>query len=466
MGARSVIIEDALGRADVEDEIAHLEEWAVPADGAVTAATITFLTSGFRPKRDYSAVRTEAVIGQVTIVTYPTTEGRVSYAFEAIIRLPCKGASNEQLLNNHVPISDRMPLSFGGVTHRVPAAYFCQQNGITSICAHSAVRTLVRTLTDKTICVRSLNDLWGYDPDVRSVTTIQVENALKAFGLRPIGYNLGSDPMAEGDRGWGLFALLADSASPSLLVISGGAAADHVMPVIGHTFNSDEWHPLGTTLHVDGKESISSSSLWTDHLVMHDDVLGPYFCLSRSALFSGGSAELSPQRAIAILPEGVEVSPLQAEDFARQILPSILRSLAKTNLGRGPWWRHLLDSRERRVFRTTLIDKKTYLATLPSSPGKTALAAVLPERIWMAEISLPNLFLANRAKLGELLISTDTLPTEEGAELETLLGFRLPSVLGWSTSAGADNRRSFAATSWPETGHRAVHAPGHHANQW
>jgi hypothetical protein len=468
MGASSIVIEDATSRADVAEEIEHLERCSGVEAGEVSACSITFLSSGVRRRRDYAGVPGSAVIGQVTIVTFPIDAGPRSYIYEAVIRLPGRKGGAEQLLNNHVPISGDLKVAFGGTEHLVKASYFCQQNGVSSICPHSAVRTLVRTLTDLKISVPVLNDMWGYDPETRKVTTVQVEEALREYGLRSIAYDPMKSP-AGVDESWDLPALLADSGSPSLLVLSEGDATDHVIPVLGHTINSDEWHPIGAKLYKNGEDAVSSSSLWTDHLVMHDDMLGPYYCLSKAGLLPRREAKLRPRLTIAILPKGVLVSPTQAEDFARQILGLLIGEIEEQKFGRGRWWRHLAELRERRVFRTTLIGRDEYLATLPTDPSTVDYIALLngalPKQMWMSEISVPNLFLANRAKLGEILMSMETLPSDEdpSAIMETMVGFRLPSII---SCREIDGNPTFDVRRWHELGHRPIYAPSHHSNRW
>lgn len=468
MGARSIVVEDVLGRDDVAEEIAQLEECSAIPDGDVSACAITFLASSVKRDGDFASVAGKAVIGQVVIVTFPIDGETRSYILEAIWRIPGPRGGAEQLLNNHVPIRRELSITFGGVVHSVPAAYFCQQNGVSTICSHSAVRTLVNTMTGAKVSARWLNELWSYDPEARRVTTLQVAEALREFGLRSVSYDPAKSPDGR-DKSWDLPALLADSGSASLLILADGGT-EHVIPVLGHTINSDEWHPIGAKLFKKGQEDVSSSSLWTDHLVVHDDMLGPYYCLSKAGLLPGRDAPVKPKLAMAILPAGVHVSPIQAEDFARQILGILIKEVEAESFGRGRWWRHLADCRERRVFRTTLISRTDYLSTLPERPTatekKALLAASLPERMWMAEISVPNVFLANKAKLGEILLSTSTFPTDEDEEavLETMVGFRLPSLISYRDPEG--DASQFIVSRWSEQGYRAIHAPGHHPNWW
>lgn len=482
MGATSFIVDDCLTRPDVAEEIAHLES-LMTCGGVVTASTITFLAKGKRRDRDAGKITSADVIGQICIITFPCEKARKSYIYEAIFRLPCKGLANEQLLNNHVPISSQHEITLRGVTHRFAASYFCQQNGISSICAHSAVRTLVRTLKGQHVATCELNSFWKYDPDTRPVSTDKVEAALRHYGFRPVLYDLTTSARTVSDyppdNVWGLLTLLADSGSPCLLTLSEGEPADHVVPILGHTFNSDEWHPLGTTLHRQGEDTISSSHLWIDHLVIHDDMLGPYFCLSRAGLFAGqNKKKLTPQLVIAMLPDQVEVSPAQAEDFARQVLSRVLTIVQASALGGGKWWDYLMTMHERRVFRTTLIEREEYLASLARKPDEVGgqqddarraildrMAASLPERMWMCEITLPNLLLANRAKLGEFIIDAREFPSERDDLLSCLRAVRLPSMIAWRESQ-ENGQSQLVGTEWDVTGHTPIHAPHHHSNWW
>jgi hypothetical protein len=491
MRVQSLVIEDALGRADVVDEVEHLEAWAEIDTGDVSAVAFTFLWSPRAEGGDTTQIRPDDIIGQMTVVTFPMENARRSYIYEAILRPPRLGPEEPELLNNNLPFRSQLPLTIGGETHAVEATYFCQQNGVTSICAHSAVRCLVRTMTDETVTVGQLNEMWGHRADRRKVNTVKVQEALRKFGLRSISYKLEAPrdeeqnsneaqkreygPMEEiplEDGGWGLLALLADSGMASLLVMSEDNA-DHVMPVLGHTINSDEWHPLGAVLHKNGQQSASSSSLWTDHLVIHDDVLGPYYCLSRGTILPTENPKLRTRLALALLPEGIHVSPLQAEDFARKILRRVIEELTARGIGKGPWWDHLVGDRERIVFRTTLISKEDYLATLKPQDAsdeswKARLADALPDRFWMEEVSVANLFCANRAKLGEILISPTRLPTANDPDsvLDPLLGFRLPGALGWTRDGAPGPGRPLVMRPWPEDGHQPIHAPHHNAYRW
>jgi len=344
MGVASFIIEDGLSRPDIASEIDHLEFHSEIDEGDVKAHVISFLTCEPREDDDLSKISSDDLIGQVCIITFPGEPQSTSYVYEALFRLPCIGPERDELLNNHILIASEMELAIRQRPYKLFGTYFCQQNGVTSICAHSAVRTLVRTLRGTAPSTAELNSFWSYYPAALPVHTDKLISALEHYGFRPVSYDLTEKIVQtvsdyRPDNIWGLLTLLADSASPCLLALSEGEPVDHVVPILGYTFNSDEWHPLGTRLHKHGEENNTSSHLWIDHLIMHDDMLGPYYSLSRAGLISGqNKKQLIPKLVIAILPDRVEVSPASAEMLGRETLDRLLKKISLAPIAQGRWW--------------------------------------------------------------------------------------------------------------------------------
>lgn len=464
MEVASFVVEEGLGRPDVEDEIEHLRMASPHVEGSVRASVITFLSAPRRRDGDFAKVKRGAVIGQFCIISFPTaSHGMRSYVFEAFHRIPAKG--HKPLLNNQISMWGMLPVMVRGREIRLPAAYFCQQNEVTSICAHSAVRMIVRTKTDRPATVRDLNGFWNFQPGGR-VTTVQLLAALREWGLNVVAHSMddGMPKPADEKRPesvWRQLALLADSGTSSLLIFSTNNAIDHVVPVVGHTVNTDEWHPIGATLHVNGEEHISSNSLWIDHLVIHDDMLGPYYCLSRAALLPAEEDEAVDVRfVVTILDDAVDISLQQADGVGREAFRDLIDALKGEELGEGDWWDFLCKSFERRLFRTTLIRRQEYIDSLR---GKrldkrqrdliARLEDQLPELMWMCELSLPNLFLANRARLGEVLIDAKA-PLGPRA-VDAVRMFRLPSLIGVAVKQG--RQRAFQVQQWPVRGHVPMH---------
>ena len=256
MAVKSYIIEDALDRADVVDEIDHLEQFPrrEPADGSVNAISVTFLTSPARTKDlRYDLVEENEIIGQFTIITFPFRDDeyqfdRRSYVYEAVFRTPSKSidleelfgnalsarvkkalpaVNRQQLLNNYVPVAAELDIVIHGRTLQIPAAYFCQQNGVTSFCAHCAVRTFVRTCARKPVSTRMLNETWpSYtDPEPPLRPGVDPDDVIEALeilgGFTVLAYNLdeeapsvlaqeGADEEYTPDQIWSVLGLMAE----------------------------------------------------------------------------------------------------------------------------------------------------------------------------------------------------------------------------------------------------------------
>ena len=452
MGVASFLIEDAHARPGVADEIAHLASFmpAVP-DGAVTARSITFLRRRAADEERRHEITAGDILSQMIVIEFPMRKRRLSYVHSAVARL-CALPGGELLLNNFVPVPLEQGVEIDGRALAIPGTFFCQQNGVTSVCGHTAVRTLVMNASGEAIPTAELNAQWCFGPDSKELPRDAVEDALRTRGMKVVCYDLDKDTERSrstvGDDGaWTVLTGLVESGTPSLLVLQTGPKVDHVVPVIGHTVNTDEWHPQGAHSHLTDTHGTTSSSLWIDHLVINDDQLGPYYCLSRAGLFdkSGLAAAVAPRRVIAVLPDAADTSPLIAETLARgefaKVLATVLATMGQWRDEPPRWLAFLGRTRERRIFRTILMTRDDYAQGLRADPAVVsnplalavvdAVTARLPEAFWMVEVSLPNIMLANKDKLGELLIPIC------GGRKPRPVAVRLPGALGTIGPEGA-----------------------------
>ena len=150
-----------------------------------------------------------------------------------------------------------------------------------------------------------------------------------------------------------------------------------------------------------------------DHLIIHDDNFGPYMSLSSRSLEI--DQKVQARYLIALKPWGIKLSATRAEAIAAGVLKRAL-PMVKSKAQQS-WLKYLVDNQWRYVLRTVLVDRATYEAHLRDSRGHNGsqiLAAELgklsnlPDRFWMVEFSLPNLFTGNRSKLGEVLVDAET----------------------------------------------------------
>ncbi len=448
MGVQSLLVEDALGRPDVSAEISGLERSpGSSGSGDCEAVTITYFSARKGKADKASTLPGEHVIAQATIVTFPSSQGRTSYVFEAMFRMPRHAGTKLPLLNNYVPLATDVEFRWLGRTHSTRGIYFCGQNGRTSLCAHSAVRMIMRAMQGQVPSTEHLAGLLGPVTAEGGIGLAKVQEAIRAFGLKPVQYTFKSK-RARGavDTPWGVLCSTIESGYPALLAVPAGDDVGHVLPVLGYTLNTDEWHPHASGLHGSSQPFISSAE-WIDHVIVNDDSCGPYQCIARTCLQDGreGSAwkGLRPTAIVAILPEAADVTPSVAESVAFQFLKSNLERLDErvNEFASGSeWWRYLADRRHRLVLRTTWASKADYLGQFSARQGprlpqevSEAFGRHLPEALWVCEVSLPNLYAGNRAKLGEVLIRTSPkIRLGRGG----IVGFRLPSIAGWRDNAG------------------------------
>ena len=180
------------------------------------------------------------------------------------------------------------------------------------------------------------------------------------------------------------------------------------------------------------------------------------------------------------MPEEIKLSPVMAEIIVRRVTQSVIEKIEQSGKASGEWWEHFVKDAEKRVLRTTLVDAEEYMKTLRSDARSDvhniyldALADGLPRHIWLIEITLPNLLLANQHKIGEFVIDPSEKFDESspnGALLAALPAFRMPSVLGLNqgpVSDGGDDftDHDFTIVPWPETAPRDI-LHKRHGNNW
>jgi hypothetical protein len=471
MGLREVIAEDALRRADVAEEIDRLRS-ALNTKGEVTAVSITFMATRRGRATDVAA----SIIGQVVIVTFPSETGPLSYVFEAVLRVPSRSSDGAvPLLNNYVMDRVSFPVELGGERFQIPGTYFCQPNGVTTTEISAAIKSTVMSIHGRG------QDGWSTRrlPSTSSATSERLVEALKWADCAATIYSSEQTSRSVLDQEiWTVISSYIESGNPVLLVLSQRGMPDRILAVIGYTLNTDEWHPSGSNIMRQPDTHWFSSSQWVDHLIVQDPQLGPYFCLSRAWLAASIASNDDDALKLSFMiatarGDGVAVSPVVAEEVAGRQLKAWLRYLADAGTGTGRWWDYLVKSEDFIVLRTTLISRNDYrhhLEMLDKMSRKKSLASStheqktviddfidsLPEEVWMCEISLPQLYVGNRTKLGEVLIATGVRDPDG-----SFLGSRLPSQIFWR-----DEKGDFFVAPTGIDFHAPLLEASEHKNRW
>jgi hypothetical protein len=385
-----------------------------------------------------------------------------SYVYEAIVPFPTlPSASHNQddhfvklledegllsgregLLNNYYHVGSEIEIVVAGRNFGVEAAYFCQQNGINGVCGHAVTRMALwniasfpQTITNADIN-RIVRKLQGRRVGFQrtSFDIAALEAVCKEYGVRIVSYDCALPDISPYEYAY----LLVESGIPAIIAFvtecePNGKEMLHVLPVIGHTMNTDEWYPAA----LDRYKNLSRQGLrggphpdhlssveWVPHLIVHDDLLGPYLCLDSCAFPTvlHRNEQQIPGRVktvIGLLDKTQDVSehPFVVQDVAAGffwgMLPQVLEKV------QGPWGKRLREmewSPTQVVLRTQIITKDHYLEHLKAATdheGRESGLSQADERLlktqldpimWMTEITIPNLYVVNKRKLGEILL--------------------------------------------------------------
>ena len=330
--------------------------------------------------------------------------------------------------HNCVPMQGTYRLRVHDTEFTIPGSLYAQQNGMNKVCAHVALRTLLsRHVPAGGLSYAEINRLaaktasGAYDP-AAGLGPPQIRAILRHFKMafRDIDYveaeKINKDIRLTHPFQKFIYAGI-ESGSGALLGFRmtgpSASSAKHIIPFFGHTFNKDTWVPDADSAYFDvgGGVGYIPSESWTSSFLGHDDNFGPNVCVPR--------LYVRPEQAeyvVELLRDGAAYSGVHAEAITLIFLYSLWPHLAKST---NPWMKRLAAAADpdvrRVVLRAVCISKRTYLQHVREdadwggnheTPNLVAiLDRLLPEVLWVVEISLPHLFPANEHKLGEILLN-------------------------------------------------------------
>lgn len=329
----------------------------------------------------------------------------------------------------------------------VTGVLYAQQNDLTFVCAHVALRTALACLVPEAdLSYARMNGLAGIDHRTRVVgggsglSPDDLQTILRGLGVphEKIVHEpkAGLDLPTEFQRD--LYGFI-ESGCPALVGFEledpnppPGGSPRHIVPVIGHTFNNDAWVPDAQRAYFGNQLRYFSSESWLSSYVLHDDNFGPYYCLPRHFLKKDNFRII-----LGLQRHATAYSAGEAEAVGFDFLQSIVRFAP--SIGQDWYDRFGVFCRQGLlVLRALLVERAAYLRHLQeirSWNGAPLEAAIigrmeshLPERFWMIEASAPELFSASRRKFGELLLSATT-PLPKPLNITPLLAARLPGMV-------------------------------------
>lgn len=411
-------------------------------------------------------LKNETFLASAIIINFKTDKDKwCSYLYQAFVIEPVLNSSTFgplTLLNNYlhiyrtftctVCISDAEMHNF-----QITGSFFCQQNTFTSVCAHAALCMTINNMRSQTnlITTEDINRIIGVDhkslhfgPNANAVMTDkQLKQVLDHHNLAITIWNFFNDPMTD----YSAFVYrYIESRCPVLLVFTTTTEDAHIVPIIGHTLNTDMWKPEAESSYFWQRNPLNykSSASWVDHFIMHDDNFGMYLCLPVDSLKKTTFPSLDPTfrayYAAVVLPANVITPAYEAEWASVLIVKEYCEALRKARGSLDQWTERIALSDKIApqtpvVARTFLATPDDYLKSLDkddfegnvfSDQDKQELIDTLPPIFWLSEISLPDLYTANRHKIIDFFYPADVAPMKNTKQIfERWIQIRYPGVL-------------------------------------
>lgn len=371
--------------------------------------------------------------------------------------------------NNCVPNVMIYKVSIGDTEFCIEGILYAQQNTLNRQCAQVALRSLLSRILQCDISYREINNLAGKSPQQKGLEVSQIRDVLTKLGIkfRDYDYELNPDLSRRFPNHYQKCAYAGvESGMGSLITfcLAGSSISEnqplHIIPFYGHTFNKDTWIPEADIAYFKVGDDVGyiPSESWTSSFLGHDDNFGPNFCVPR--------LYLAPERVkyvVEILKPGYAVSGIEAETKALPFLYSLLDHIGINDFP-NPWLNRLVTSVriQRVVFRAIAIDKDTYIKHLATgkdwednSENDTVIQALsradLPAHLWIVEVSIPQLFPANKRKLGEIVLNGEIELSGDDGDFSPFVLARLPGAYYFIQSDQNDDpnfeRYSSALTS-------------------
>ena len=299
---------------------------------------------------------------------------------------------------------------------------FIQQDGQLGCCAHASIATIDHFFASqyrrRPYFVSEIHKEAAQVPDIRravpttGLTALQISQALKKMGYVPLIYHYGKDVQSPFLPERVIYHYM-ESQIPIMLGIptdSGG----HALTIIGHSFEPEMWWALAQTDYYRRRPSggpYHCSTTWIQNFIVQDDNFGLYLTVPKEFIWAAANEALL---IVVPLPKGVNIQGEDAELYAYRMLSEKMilewmSEIAKKDKATGKWSKVFLEhlANEDLVLRTCLLNSKQFRSRYPPSHLEHFYQKLdMPERIWLTEISIPELFCQSRLRLGEIIVDS------------------------------------------------------------
>ncbi len=472
MGAKYLIV-DALSIQDdeIKDELkalhSYFKNYLKKKEFVTKNYRLTFISTDIKSRDELKMLKQDHFLASAILVNmrYPSAKLADkyknqwhSYIYKAIVCKPkiLIDGRSVPIPNNFLHILNKFECVVTLNEHdtfkfTIDGTAFLQQNGFTSVCAHVAICMILLNMRGKRkfrkYTPEKINSILkiksNYKKLEKGLNQDQIRNVFKKIGLKTLEFDFFGNP--EYNYASYLYHQI-EGGNPSLLLFTTNSIADqHVVPILGHTLNTNIWDAeaelfynipgasgteLGFNKLNEGNEyknQPSSSVAWLDHIIIHDDNYGMYLNLPVDSLLKKTLPSYDWQyrayKAISIVPQKVLTHGFEADGVSALVIKKLLHRLGNSD----KWIKRMNDSQAPFIVRTLLVSKYEYKRHLDkgldftekpfTQEDKRLLLKYLPKYFWLSEITLPDLYTANGTKLFEVIYSCDKKPAGSSKEM-------------------------------------------------
>lgn len=427
---------------------------------------ITLLSADVTQLLDLQSLPYSSFLSSTIIINYQLPDSSwKSYLFFSIVTTPKavnKDGSFLPLLNNYLHVYKIFECEVGlsgNNFHKfeITGSYFCQQNSETNVCAHASLCMIINNM-DLTVSITNedINTIIGVDHIRDKLGSTRVlgltkEEIIQVLNRYNLSFQLKDYFYTNHEENYNDFIYkYIESKYPALLVFTTAGDISHIVPVFGHTLNTDMWRPEAELTYIKPNNILNyrrPASAFVDHFLMHDDNFGMYFSLPADALNKVTLPKYDPSfriyYAIVIIPDGVTTPSWEAEWASIVILNTFLQ-IGDQNSALDDWSKRLFKRERPWVVRSFLVKKAIYAKSIesPDYAGSTytpyerdQILDGLPDLFWLTEVSLPDLYSANKTKIVDVFYPSDCSPLTDNSKLfSRWIQIRLPNVLARRTT--------------------------------
>ncbi|MBW8001092.1 MAG: hypothetical protein FVQ80_03615 [Planctomycetes bacterium] len=319
---------------------------------------------------------------------------------------------------------------------------FKQQDGQLGCCAHASLATIDHFLAHKNrkkpCDLSDIIEKAAQVPDTRravpstGLNAVQISQALKGMGYVPLIYQYGEGIRSPFPAERVIYHYM-ESGIPIMLGIP-TSSSGHALTIIGHSFEPDMWWALAQSEYYRRRPSggpYHCSTTWIQNFIIHDDNFGPYLTIPKEFIWEKAAKE--GLLIVVPLPEDVNIQGEDAEIYAYrmisdQIITEKMMEMSLENKITQKWCEVFFDhlQNEDLVLRTCLLDSKKFKKEYTSENLKEFYKTLaMPNKIWLTEVSIPELFCQSRLRLGEVI--TDSTSNMKFGH--SFLAIHLPGIV-------------------------------------